>query len=409
MLFKFNEFLMAISFALDLVEMDILGVTSNHGKRAAFIALNIAHKLGLSHEELHDLGTLTLLHDNGASERGLHEIIKAETSINISRLENASEHCIIGEANVAAYPFLTEVKNVLKYHHERYDGTGFFRIKGEEIPLMSQIIHISDKLEISFNLNASTTELKNKIHRYITREENREFSPKVVAALLSVLEESEFWVNIKDEFLDKALKEKMPERNEELSFDEIHNITKLFSKIIDSKSKYTHRHSSDLSEKAAIMADYYEFQREEKLKLIIAADLHDIGKLAVPNRILDNPSKLTKEEFDVVKKHTYYTRLSLREISGFEQITEWAANHHEKLNGTGYPYMKKAEELDFNSRLMGCLDIYEALTEDRPYRRSLSHETAIGIMDQMHKEKLIDESIVNDINTVFGRLTLQKP
>ena len=106
MLFKFNEFIMAISFALDFVEMDILGVTSNHGKRVAFISLCIAEKLGFNQAELHDMGTLALLHDNGASERGIHEVIKAEESISINSLERAWEHCAIGEVNIAHYPFL---------------------------------------------------------------------------------------------------------------------------------------------------------------------------------------------------------------------------------------------------------------------------------------------------------------
>jgi HD-GYP domain-containing protein (c-di-GMP phosphodiesterase class II) len=130
----------------------------------------------------------------------------------------------------------------------------------------------------------------------------------------------------------KALKEDAPQYSMEISFEEIRKITDVFSKIIDSKSEFTKRHSSELSDKVAIMADYYKMNIDEKMKLIIAADLHDIGKLAVPNNILDSPNKLTNEEFGVIKKHSYFTRLALQELKGFEDITEWASNHHEKLN-----------------------------------------------------------------------------
>jgi HD-GYP domain-containing protein (c-di-GMP phosphodiesterase class II) len=208
-------------------------------------------------------------------------------------------------------------------------------------------------------------------------------------------------MNMKKDYVDKALRSNTPEYIMDLSYEEIGKITGVLSKIIDSKSKYTQKHSKDLSDKAAIMADFYKMGHEEKMKLLIAADLHDIGKLAVPNYILDSPNKLTREEFEIVKKHSYYTRIALEGITGFEDITEWASNHHEKLNGKGYPYGKTADELDFNSRLMACLDIYEALTEDRPYRRSLNHEEAMEIMNNMKLEGFIDPDITQDIDKVF--------
>jgi HD-GYP domain-containing protein (c-di-GMP phosphodiesterase class II) len=152
------------------------------------------------------------------------------------------------------------------------------------------------------------------------------------------------------------------------------------------------------------MASFYKLSDDKKLKLEIAADLHDIGKLAVPNTILDSPQKLTNDEFEIIKKHPYYTRIALTEIKGFEDITEWASNHHEKLNGKGYPFGKTAKDLDFESRLIACLDIYEALTEERPYRRSLEHEEAMEILNKMKDDGYIDVKITEDINHVFSRL-----
>lgn len=211
-------------------------------------------------------------------------------------------------------------------------------------------------------------------------------------------------MNLKNDFVSTALQREIPEHSLELSFEEIHNITNVLSKIIDSKSSYTQRHSQGLSEKAAIMSDFYGLEQEEKMKLIIAADLHDIGKLTVPNDILDKPDKLSDEEFCIIKKHTYYTRLALQEIKGFEEITEWASNHHEKLNGKGYPFSKMAEDIDFNSRLMACLDIYQALTEERPYRKELSHEKAMEILSDMMRAGFIDTKITNDIELAFSKL-----
>ncbi|GFP74060.1 HD-GYP domain-containing protein [Clostridium fungisolvens] len=401
MLFNLNEFLMAVSFTLDFVEMDILGVTSNHGKRTAYISFRIAKELGLGFKELHDIVALAMLHDNGVSEKSLHDRYLKVDSINVRSLERVKEHCTIGEENVSKYPFLTDVKDVIKYHHENYDGTGYFNLKFEEIPLMSQIIHMADVLESNFHFENNDHEMQNRAVELINKQRNKMFSSRLVDIFNNFAVDEEFWRNLKDKYIHKVLKEDVPQYSMEISFEEIRKITDVFSKIIDSKSEFTQRHSSDLSEKAAVMADYYKMNVDEKMKLIIAADLHDIGKLAVPNNILDSPNKLTIEEFDVIKKHSYFTRLALQEIKGFEDITEWASNHHEKLNGQGYPLGKVADELDFNSRLIACLDIYEALTEERPYRKALEHKEAMDILNGMKDAGFIDAQITEDIDFVF--------
>lgn len=149
------------------------------------------------------------------------------------------------------------------------------------------------------------------------------------------------------------------------------------------------------------MADYYKKGRKEKIMLMIAADLHDIGKLIVPNHILEKPARLTDEEFKIIKTHTYFTRICLEPLKGFEDITEWASNHHEKLDGSGYPYGFTRERLDFNSRMMACLDIYQALIEERPYRSGMEHHKVMKILRDMAKQDLIDGDIVEDINNVF--------
>ncbi|NRT80695.1 HD-GYP domain-containing protein [Clostridium beijerinckii] len=405
MLFRLNEFLMAVSFALDFVEMDILGMASNHGKRTAYISISIAKELGLNSKELHDVAALAMLHDNGLSEYSLHEKLATKELKNAALLEGVKEHCTIGESNIKNYPLLTNVKNIIKYHHERYDGTGFFRLRGEEIPLMSQIIAIADALEKTFDLQNNNHNMQNKVCEFVRNQENISFSSRIVKAFFKVTEEEKFWMNLENSFISIELEKRIPKHSLELSFEEIHGITNVLSKIIDSKSSYTQRHSQGLSEKAAIMTDFYNLEKEEKMKLIIAADLHDIGKLAVPNDLLDKPDKLSDEEFKIIMKHPEYTRLALQEIKGFEDITEWASNHHEKLNGKGYPFGMTDKELDFNSRLMTCLDIYQALTEERPYREGLSHEKAMEILKSMMDNGFIDTKITRDIDCVFSKVS----
>ena len=150
------------------------------------------------------------------------------------------------------------------------------------------------------------------------------------------------------------------------------------------------------------MAEFYKMNNIMLLKLLIATDLHDLGKLAVSNNILDKPSELSKEEFEEIKKHPKITKYCLQDINGFEEITKWASNHHEKLDGSGYPEGLIAKDLDFNSRLIACLDIYQALREERPYRKPMDHHKAMDLLMSMAEVGQLDHNIIDDINSVFS-------
>ena len=186
------------------------------------------------------------------------------------------------------------------------------------------------------------------------------------------------------------------------SWKDIVPISQTFMNIIDSKSKFTYRHSEGISNKIDMMSQYYQFETDKRQKLHIAANLHDLGKLYIPNAILEKPGNLERSEFNEIKKHSYFTKLALDKIPGFEDISKWAANHHEKLNGSGYPENLTEKELDFESRLMGIIDIYQALIEDRPYRQGLSHKKAMKIIYEMARGGFIDNQIAEDVDQVIG-------
>jgi HD-GYP domain-containing protein (c-di-GMP phosphodiesterase class II) len=401
MKFNLNEFLMAVSYALDYVEIDLLGVSSNHSKRVAYMSLKIAQQLGLSQEQQHDIVALSILHDNGASENTLHKSLNEQASENRAILEGLKLHCILGEENVKDYPFFTDTTDVIRYHHERYDGSGYFHKKAEDTPLMAQIIAFSDGIDLIFNLKHTDYKIEKKVIEYVKAHKDILFESEIGEAFLVVAKNKSFWLDVRDRYIDTVLKKSTAKYTMDVSLDQVHKITRVLSKIIDAKSKYTRTHSQALSEKVGVMADFYSFQYDHKMKLIIAADLHDLGKLGVSNDIIDSHNKLSEDEFEMIKEHPYYTGVVLGAISGFEEIAYWAANHHERLDGSGYPNGLGESQLDFESRLLGCLDVYQALTEDRPYRQALGHERAMEIITSMGVRGLLDQGIIKDIDQVF--------
>lgn len=91
----------------------------------------------------------------------------------------------------------------------------------------------------------------------------------------------------------------------------------------------------------------------------------------------------------------------MSQVDGFEDIRDWAAFHHEKLNGKGYPFGKTADELNEQERIMACVDIYQALTEERPYKKGMSHEKTCDILDEMAEKGFVDADISRKMRDCF--------
>ncbi len=390
MKFDIKQFFISISFLLDYIEIDILDKITNHGKRVAYVATKIGEHYNLDDKELFKLMGFAILHDIGG--------VKNRDKVSKTELEKIKGHCVIGENSIINFPIFSDYENIILYHHENYDGSGFFGKSKEEIPLFSQIISLADFFELNYKPNKKKIDIINKIKQ----QKNKKFSPELIDILCSIIKHEAFWLNLQDEFILNAIISETPDFYKDYSYNRLESLTAIFSEITDSKSKYTKNHSTKLSEKIGIMSDYYKFKEENKCKLMIAANLHDIGKLAISNEILDKPTKLTYEEYVEVKAHSFYTRKVLEPIGNFSDIKEWASNHHEKNDGSGYPYGLTKKELDFPSQLMVALDIYQALRENRPYRKAYNHQVSVQILYQMVSDNKLNQKIVEDIDYLFS-------
>ena len=207
---------------------------------------------------------------------------------------------------------------------------------------------------------------------------------------------------LSDGSFETKLWEIIPRQKQVFDWKTCKNVADFFAKIVDYKSSFTSRHSIGVAEKAAFFAQYIGYDSINVQKIYLAGALHDIGKMAVGNEILEKPDKLTDDEFSKMKNHAGYTYLILSEVNDFEEIRDWAAFHHEKLNGKGYPFGKTAAELNEPERIMACIDIYQALTEDRPYKKGLSHEKTCEMLDDMAQKGFVDSDISKKIRECFG-------
>lgn len=173
-----------------------------------------------------------------------------------------------------------------------------------------------------------------------------------------------------------------------------YEISELVRDIIDFRSNFTATHSTGVATSASLLAKKMGLTQRKVLQMKIAGNVHDLGKLAIPNSILNKQGALTEEEFAKVRQHTYYTYVFLKQAGFPQNIIEWASFHHEKLNGNGYPFNFKSEDIDWGARILVVADIFTALQEDRPYRKGMGKEQLLKILHEKVSYNDIDITIV---------------
>ena len=151
---------------------------------------------------------------------------------------------------------------------------------------------------------------------------------------------------------------------------------------VDNKDRYTCRHSEDVMEYGLLIAQKMGIGEEEQRIVSMAALLHDVGKIGVPDAILRKPGKLTDDEFAVVKQHPQMGAVMVSSVAGLEATLPAVRHHHERWDGAGYPSGLCGEETPLMARLLAVADAFSAMTTDRPYRKGMSHGEALSILEQ---------------------------
>lgn len=412
--------LSSLSYALDLTEGQPMG----HAVRTCLIGMRIGAALGLSEDSLSHLHYALLLKDAGCSSNSARmfaifgcDDLSAKYDAKISdwcRLSEAVKYAVTHTMpNAPMWERLQKMRELMRIPgrvmdaltqarctrgadiarslnlgeetsaaifnlDEHWDGHGAAHAKkGEEIPLLARIACLAQTMEVF-----ATTFDVSRAYAVARERSGRWFDPQVVRAAQSFENDGPFWKAVRDNpraLLEETTRPALQGKITETSIDAV---CSAFAAIVDAKSSFTGEHSSRVCGYADEIAEEMGLGDERRTLLRRASLLHDLGKLAVPNLILDKPDRLTEEEFAVVKRHPYHTEQILKNIEGFERLTRIAAAHHEKLNGTGYFRGLFADDLDLDMRILAVADIFDALTAKRPYRDALPLEKVFQILDK---------------------------
>ena len=429
---RLSEVLSALSYALDIVE----GQPEGHVLRSCYIGMKIGGRLGLSEEDRSTIFYALLLKDAGCSSNASKitalfgsddfETKKAFKTVDWSRLPHAVKYvastvspdsaiwtkarrffavglegqkgarqlvlirCERGAEIVRLMGFPEASAQAIRNLDEHWNGHGHpDGLRRDEIPLLSRICGLAQTAEVFYSgFGPARAEEVAKARRKTW------FDPDLVDAFLSLTKDGSLWRDIRAPELGPEISRLEPEDQVvEVTPERLDLVAEAFSQIIDAKSPFTYMHSEGVTEVAVAIAKQLDFEPEALRDLKRAALLHDIGKLGVSNSILDKPGRLTDAEFGIIKNHPRLTYGILSRVSAFQPIAQTAANHHEKLDGTGYHRGITGDDLDRPSRILAVADIFDALSKDRPYRAAMPMEKVLSILDSDSGDKLCPESV----------------
>lgn len=379
------KLLSALSLAMDYNRRGLM----RHHQRVALISMSIASEMGISGDDILRLYCSAIVHDAGTST------FREKESLEHFEVNNPWEHCKRGYTLLRKSKILVPLTEIILHHHDRWDGRDNpSGLKGASIPLPSRIIFLADRVDVLAQRPGNILDYREEIVKKIAGEAGAMFDPDLVDIFVRLSRKEHFWLDLTSQFIETILIRRMGACPVIASREEITGISRIFADVIDGKSPFTYRHSRLVAEVAAFLSAKAGFDSEQQKKMYIAGLLHDLGKLSIPEEIIEKPSGLTTVEYNLIKQHTYITYQIFDMLDGFDDIKEWASYHHEKMNGEGYPFRLRGEELSTGSRIMAIADIFSALFEDRPYRKGLPRDKIEKILTGMAKSGLQDPDIV---------------
>ncbi len=260
------------------------------------------------------------------------------------------------------------------------------------MPPSSHILHLADRIDVLSLDGGSGIPKPTEILDRIETERGRTFKSEAVDAFGAFAAKEYIWLDLRSSNLDRILSDTLSEQILELDDEGMLRFAQLLAHLVDFRSRYTSTHTAGVAETALFLAERVGMDRSHCRRVYLAGYLHDLGKLAVGREILDKESGLEEQEYGLLKAHPYFTRRILETIKDFSDIAVWASAHHERPDGSGYPFHEKS--LPIEARIIAVADVFTALTEDRPYRSAMNLEDAANTLHRMSANRLLDLTLV---------------
>jgi len=361
----------------------------DHGKRVAYLLYRVLKPRGdFTGEELRNICILAMLHDVGA--------YKTEEIDNMLHFETVDiwEHAIYGSLFLKYFSPLKELSDVVLFHHA--ECSMLSHLKDNKLQMLAQLISICDRADVFASNGGKDERFRVYLEIYRDIKYRKDIVDMYLAADINLDGISgEMLIDV--EF--KNIFHKTP-----LSEEEAEEYIDMIIYSIDFRSSHTVIHTLSTVCVAGYLAKKLGLSADDIHKVKTGAILHDIGKVGIPLHILESDGKLSNDEMDIMRTHVKYTEEIL---SGNvdDDVKFIAINHHEKLNGEGYPKKLKNEEIYFFDRIVAIADIFSALCKARSYKKEFKKDKVIKILVDMAMCDHVDPKValvaVNNFDEIF--------
>jgi putative nucleotidyltransferase with HDIG domain len=386
------RFLLGLSEALDLASPAL----ARHQMRTALLAWRIAESLGLEADSVRDIVIAALLHDIGA--------LSPEDKVSIhggSYEGDLDLHCRVGALLLSGSAVLQGVAATVREHH-----TPCRELPSATTPqaTASQVVLLADDVERALDRGTyilhQNQDSQARARAFLGGGHVRD---DVTEAFCAVAAQEGMWLDLVSPHLHDILLG-APGHEQTVSAQELLSLAQLVRQVVDYRSHFTATHTAGVATAAAELGRLCDVGQDGVAGLEVAGLLHDIGKMAVPNKVLEKPARLTRRELAVMRQHTYHTTGILRRQGLPATTVAWAGQHHERLDGSGYPFHFGAPDLDTGARVMAVADVTTALAEDRPYRGGMTREQVLGVLGAKVRAGHLDGDVVEAVRTRYDEV-----
>lgn len=387
---RYFDVVLCVSRALDLLSP----VLSDHHQRTAYVAACIAEELQLDAEQKRDIVVAGALHDAGAVSMSsrLALLQSALPGHECDCGEDVHRHGLDGYRLLHEFEPFANAARAIRFHHVDWEGGRGAEFDGEPVPLASHILRVADNVAILPRRGDNILAQARHIRALIRAHAGTRYREDLVAAFEQAAQRESFWLDLVSPYKEEILRPYFGTHRVALASDALYELARLLGRIIDYRSPFTVLHSANVAAAAQRIGELAGMPPSQVRILGLAGQLHDLGKLAVPPEILDKPAGLSVQEELIVRQHPYHTYRILSMVPGLEEVALYGALHHERIDGSGYPYRMRG--MPFGSRVVAVADVFAALTEDRPYRAGMSWEQSVGILDGMAARGVLDGEVV---------------
>jgi putative nucleotidyltransferase with HDIG domain len=307
-------------------------------------------------------------------------------------------HCKRGSQLLKDFAPLAHLAPFVRYHHTHWQDLQQGHID-PAVARFANLIYLADRVDTCaapyYAENSLLFHMQDICAR-IDRYRGSFFAPELVDAFLAAAQAEAFWLNLDSDFIPQFVSDMARSCSKtQIDLADLKQFALLVAAIVDAKSHFTTEHSLGVACVARFIGEAFGIRGDRLDLLEVAALLHDIGKLQIPDAVLESPLKLTPFERAIIKKHSFATYQILKRVIGLEELALWTSQHHESLNGSGYPFRVSAGDLSLESRIIKVADVYQALAQTRPYRHPLAVSEILQLLRQMESAGEIESRLVD--------------